>query len=547
MASNRTGMGIAQVLLALRAHDAQGLSDGQLLRRFLGQRDEAAFAALVRRHGPMVLGVCRRILRNAADAEDAFQATFLVFVRKAAALKGRTVLGDWLHGVARRTALKVKGAATHRWAKEQAMARPEAQGEETRDDWLPLLDEELSGLPEKYRLPIVLCDLEGRTRKEAAEQLGWPEGTVAERLARARSMLAKRLARRGVVVPAGALTVALPADVASACVPPTLVYSTMKAATLVAAGQSAAEGTISAKVALLTGEVMKAMLLSKLKNVAVVLIVCVVGGFGWIAYGSFAKEPALAIQRGDKDKPANTQPPSFKKDSDAEGAVGKDEVDRPKVVERPRATSRELIFNLRANIELKDFQQPMTLKEWLMLIYEKFHTQGMDFPILVDIRAFREENPDAKDVYESVVKFPTYPREMTLAAALKFVISQIPDFKAEALIRDGVIHITTQKHASLGYLIQEKINAGFEGQPLVDVVQTLADITGVSINLDPRIEDKRKTRINATFRNDVTLGGALRIIADMAGLKVVDMQSGLYITTPANAKDLDKELRELRK
>src|SRR5207248_667427 len=129
--------------------------------------------------------------------EDAFQATFLVLVRKAGTLAARAVLGDWLHGVARRTALAARREAARRRAKERARARPEVQGEEARDDRLPLLDEELARLPEKYRLPLVLCDLEGRTRRETAGLLGWPEGTVAGRLARGRALLARRLARRG--------------------------------------------------------------------------------------------------------------------------------------------------------------------------------------------------------------------------------------------------------------------------------------------------------------------------------------------------------------
>src|SRR5262249_32845029 len=150
------------------ADGGAGLPDGQLLERFLLERDEAAFTALVHRLGPMVLGVCRRILGNEADAEDAFQATFVVLSRKAATLTERPVLGDWLQGVARRTALKARSAAACRRVKEMATARPEALAEETRNDWLPLLDRELSRLPEKYRLVVVLCDLEGKTRQEAA-------------------------------------------------------------------------------------------------------------------------------------------------------------------------------------------------------------------------------------------------------------------------------------------------------------------------------------------------------------------------------------------
>src|SRR5437667_9318157 len=131
--ANRTSTGIAQFVRALRTQGCPDQTDGQLLSQFLSLRDEAAFVALVRRHGPMVLGVCRRVLGNAADAEDAFQATFLVLVRKASSLTGRAVLGDWLHGVARRVALNARRAAARRRAKEQATARPVAQGEAAQD------------------------------------------------------------------------------------------------------------------------------------------------------------------------------------------------------------------------------------------------------------------------------------------------------------------------------------------------------------------------------------------------------------------------------
>jgi RNA polymerase sigma factor (sigma-70 family) len=235
MTMHGTSGGMAQLFRMVCAHVGDNLSDGQLLRQFLDRRDEAAFAALVRRHGPMVLGVCQRVVRNPTDAEDAFQATFLVLVRKAASLSRRAVIGDWLHGVARRTALNARRTAARHRAKEQAMARPEVQDGEGRDDWLPLLDEALGRLPEKYRLPIVLCDLEGRTRREAAQHLRCPEGTVAGRLARGRALLARRLARHGEALPAAALALVL-AQQASACVPAALAISTVKAATLFAVG-----------------------------------------------------------------------------------------------------------------------------------------------------------------------------------------------------------------------------------------------------------------------------------------------------------------------
>src|SRR5262249_9287871 len=146
-----------------------GLTDGQLLGRFLSSRNEAAFAALVRRHGPMVLGVCRRILGDFHDAEDAFQATFLVLARKAASVVKRESLGNWLYGVAYRTALQARVTNARRRARERPMRdmpHPELPPAEPQD-WRPLLDRELSRLPEKYRAAIVLCDLEGRTRREA--------------------------------------------------------------------------------------------------------------------------------------------------------------------------------------------------------------------------------------------------------------------------------------------------------------------------------------------------------------------------------------------
>src|SRR5262249_38711247 len=156
------------------------LTDGELLEGFVTRRDEAAFETLVRRHGPMVLGVCRRVLQNDADAEDAFQATFLVLVRKAASIRPRGLVGNWLYGVAHSTALKERAMSTKRLAKErEAAAR--AKPEVTAEAWQPiqaLLDQELKTLPDVYRAAIVLCDLEGKSIREAARQLGRPPGTV---------------------------------------------------------------------------------------------------------------------------------------------------------------------------------------------------------------------------------------------------------------------------------------------------------------------------------------------------------------------------------
>ncbi len=238
-----------------------GLSDGQLLGQFVARRDDAAFAALVRRHGPMVLAVCRRVLRHAQDAEDAFQATFLVLAKKAAAVADREAVAGWLHGVAYRAALGARASALRRRAKErqvEAMPHPVAPPQDDQRELLELLDRELARLPEKYRLPVVLCELEGRSRKEAARQLGLPEGTLSSRLATARKTLAARLSGGGAAVSAAALGTLFTEGARAACVPGRLLFSTA----------CVAGGTVPAGVAALTEGVMKSLLLTKLKATA---------------------------------------------------------------------------------------------------------------------------------------------------------------------------------------------------------------------------------------------------------------------------------------
>src|SRR5262245_40132165 len=240
-----------------------GLTDGELLARFVATRDEDSFASLVCRHGPMVLGVCRRVLGDFHDAEDAFQATFLVLACKAASVVKRESVSSWLHGVAHHTALRAGAVIGRRRARErqvEEMPHPEAAPAEERD-WLPLLDEELSLLPEKYRAALVLCELEGRTRKEAAHLLNIPEGTLASRLATGRRMLAKRLAGRGVAVTGVALAVSVPTGLAT---------STVRAAL--------GPMTVATPAVVLMKEVMKAMLLKKLSLTVGALVVLVALG-----------------------------------------------------------------------------------------------------------------------------------------------------------------------------------------------------------------------------------------------------------------------------
>jgi RNA polymerase sigma factor (sigma-70 family) len=302
MVPNQKGVAVKDLQTLFSVGAIGGLSDAQLLDRFVSRREELVFEAIIQRHGPMAWGVCRRVLRDHHDAEDAFQATFLVLARKAASVMPREKLGNWLYGVAYQTAMKARAKTSRRRGRERQvpdMPEPEGGRENHRDDLLPLLDQELSRLPEKYRIPIVLCDLGGKTYKQAAEQLGWPVGTVSGRLSRARSMLAERLTRRGVTLAGGSLAVLLSHGSASASVPLSLITSTSRAATKFAAGQ-AATGVVSTKVAALTEGVLKTMLMTKLKIATAVLMVAL-GTAGTRSFGLSRRAEASSPVKGVKD------------------------------------------------------------------------------------------------------------------------------------------------------------------------------------------------------------------------------------------------------
>jgi RNA polymerase sigma factor (sigma-70 family) len=278
-----------------------GVTDGQLLERFVRGRDEAAFAVLVERHGPLVLGVCRRVLDDAHAAEDAFQATFLVLVRKAGSIARPEQLGNWLYGVAYRTAARARGAAARRRAHERRAAERTAGPAAPEPEWPDLravLDEELARLTQRYRAPLVLCYLEGKTTEEAARELGCPRGTVLSRLARGREQLRRRLVRRG-LAPSAGLPAALLAGTAGAAVPAPQAETTRKAALAAAAGN--ATGAVSPRVAALTEGVLRAMFLTKLKTAAAVAAV----GLLLLAGGLAGTHYALGDKPGEAKKEEN--------------------------------------------------------------------------------------------------------------------------------------------------------------------------------------------------------------------------------------------------
>jgi RNA polymerase sigma factor (sigma-70 family) len=307
MPTERRTSALGRFRQALLVRECGGLGDGELLGRFLADRDEAAFAALVRRHGPMVLGVCRQVLGHAQDAEDAFQATFLVLLRRAAAIRKRESVGNWLYGVAYRTALEARAAAARRHASERqvrTMPEPTVEPAELPDDLRPVLDAELSRLPDRYRAAIVLCDLEGRPRREAALQLGIPEGTLSSRLAAGRRLLGRRLLRRGISLSAGALAAGLGAPAARAAVSGQLVQATVGSALAFTAGVT------PAAVLTLSERVVRAMLLTRVKHALVlVLALTVLGtGAGVLWTGATGREPTLAAQEDGRDRGAAGRP-----------------------------------------------------------------------------------------------------------------------------------------------------------------------------------------------------------------------------------------------
>jgi RNA polymerase sigma factor (sigma-70 family) len=293
---------LASVLRHIRqlagGRSSNDASDGHLLERFAALRDEEAFAALLLRHGPMVLGVCRRVLADFADAEDAFQATFLVLVRQAGSIRTRESVASWLHGVARRLACRARADAARRRAIEsQAPVRgqSDAFADVVWRDLRPVLDEELGRLPEKYRTPLVLCYLEGKTQEEAARLLGWSNGTVFGRLARARALLRERLIRRGLTLSAGLAAVVLGPRELLAAVPPALAASTARLAVLLTTPEAGAVG-ITTSVSLLMEGMMRTLFLSKVQTaMAVLLALAVVSvGAGVVAHQTLALQPPVA-------------------------------------------------------------------------------------------------------------------------------------------------------------------------------------------------------------------------------------------------------------
>ncbi|SIO58697.1 RNA polymerase sigma factor, sigma-70 family [Singulisphaera sp. GP187] len=300
MANGLGGAVLPQIQRIFHGGTLAGLTDGQLLERFATRNDQAAFEALLARYGPLVLTVCRNLLRDRDDVEDAFQATLLVLVRKAGAIQLEASLGPWIYSVAYRVAIRARANRTLRIRRENAMADLDPQapaGDLDGHDVAPLLHDELARLPERLRAPIVLCYFQGLTHELAAEQLRWPVGTVRSRMARARRLLRDRLTRKGVALSTGFL-IGASRQTTAATIPRILSEETIQAAMRIAAGRAALTGVLSAPVAALMEGVLSAMGLTKMKTAVAVAIMA-----GFVMTGVVA----LAVQAPD-DTPGETVP-----------------------------------------------------------------------------------------------------------------------------------------------------------------------------------------------------------------------------------------------
>jgi RNA polymerase sigma factor (sigma-70 family) len=315
MARQPYGIVQKQIERLLQRGSLAGLSEWQLLERYATQRDDLAFEALVARHGPLVLGVCRRVLHNDQAAEDAFQATFLVLMRKAPSLDHGKPLGNWLYTVAYRLALRIRSNEARRLQREAHAARSRLCTESqatTPGELVVALEEELQRLPERHRVPLVLCYLEGKTNEQAAEVLGCPRGSMSARLAQARERLRACLARRGYAVPGAGIATLLASARAEAGVPARLLSDTMRTALWFASEEAGIAGVVSTRAVALAKGTFRAMFVSKLTIAGAVLVAAAMLGTGatmLLKAGSQASPPIQAVEQENEARPDHAEDP----------------------------------------------------------------------------------------------------------------------------------------------------------------------------------------------------------------------------------------------
>jgi RNA polymerase sigma factor (sigma-70 family) len=510
-----------------------GTADAALLARFIGWRDEAAFELLVYRHGPMVRGLCRRILRHEQDAEDAFQATFLALAKKAATIRGQALAG-WLYRVACHAALKARARSARfdSTLPDVASAAAGAAEDFHERELRRVLDEEVLRLPERFRLPVVLCYLQGRSNREAAVTLGIPKGTVDSRLATARQRLRDRLVRRGIAPAVGAAAIDRVLDsVADAAeLPGSVARALAKSAVAFVSNQSAA-GVVPVAAAGLAEGVLQTMFVTKIKwAMACVLTLAVLGsGAGVATYEAAAggQPPAVADKQKEPPPKAPAEPSPEK--------------------QNPAPTHRKPVVDDFAKLcEL--LQQPISLdretpaaplKDILDFLSDKYNTT-----FVVDVQAFEHAGVGGgRNVQDTQVSLQKMP-DATLSAALRFLLAQVG---GTYLIRGQYIEITTRDRQALEAFgpasglafefLPPTVNVVFRERLLEKALADLAGQTGKNVVLDPRVQDKEKLTVSARLLN-TPVESAVLVLADMVGLQPVTIDNVYYVTTKENAERL---------
>jgi RNA polymerase sigma factor (sigma-70 family) len=534
-------------------------SNADLLERFVSTADEEAFTGIVRRHGPMVLAVCRRRLGREADAEDAFQAVFLALARSASSIGHRESLPGWLYRAAYLVSLKAAGRrARHPLAAlaaaEAPMPNPPTSAMEAAE-LREAIDAELAALPDRFRSVVVLCLIEGRTNSEAAASLGVPVGTVDSRLNTARARLRARLTRRGVASVAG-VTVEQSYGgsvmAAESVLFENLVSSTVRAVLAEVAGLGA--GAVSPAVADLARGV-TTMTTMKLRILAALGIALgLVGGAGAGIYLAAADKPAQSVAKLDDavTEPMPSQPtePQEKKgtlQADAKGT----------------AASLDQALGLKIQGELPLAELLERIEEMTGLVVR------VDVAAFRRVGAFDEQNVNTatRVIYETLASLPRKVDKLPIRDVLTDALAQVklehpvtyqvrgsqlvivpafvPPSRPGANLLDPFEDIVPNVDTRI---LHEQIYGGVvtvtaDRKPLADILTDLRKQTGANIVLDPRCDAQEKKPGLTLTLNDVRLFDALRVIADMAELKMVYAGNIYYVTTPANAKSFQPPAR----
>ncbi len=547
-----------------RGETVSGLSEWQLLERYLEGRDEIAFEALVARHGPMVLAVCRRMLTDHTDVDDAFQATFLVLVRRARHLGPGDAIGPWLHGVAARVAMRSRSESVRRRRFEpistevSAIVDPRSPADREIGE---VLDQELGRLPSKYRFPVVLCYLEGQTHEEAARQLKWPIGTVKGRLARARDLLRSRLLRRGLTPGVAALTLALSRE-SSAALSQDLLDRTVRSSMKIALGQATAQ-VVSASITSLVEGVLTSMLVNTFKWAGLAVLVC---GLAFTGVGVMARQnaraknqetlPAMKPLAVSSLSPRN--PPQYRPENVAgPKAYAKDELPnvadlRNELFKAARqeweqahkeylGTNSGLERAYQASKRLMDAQEAVAISP-----DEKATPVEGQFERMRELARTQHGNPSSSDVQLAQVRAYAAEAELWLAQANTSSSDKEKEKESSAGpgINDG--RAKDVKSQQILAKLDEPISMSFNAEtPLEDVLKYVKQATitktysGIPIYVDPFGLQEAEKSMTSTVRNIDLEGVPLRRTLQLV-LKQLDLvyfvEDGILCITSAKSE-----------